>query len=74
MNTLTRGLKTVKVWVNYNHTHFVCKPLVNIFNLFQGIEMLRAKTIIKLIEMFPDITADELASRVKIIDDMIRLL
>jgi hypothetical protein len=36
--------------------------------------MLRAKTIIKLIEMFPDITADELASRVKIIDDMIRLL
>jgi len=74
LNTLTRGLKTVKVWVNYNHTFLICKPLVNIFNLFQGIEMLRAKTIIKLIEMFPDITADELASRVKIIDDMIRLL
>lgn len=36
--------------------------------------MLRTKTIIKIIEMFPNITGDELKKRIEILDDMLRLL
>jgi len=36
--------------------------------------MLRAKTIQKIVEMYPNITPDELAIRVKILDDMLKVI